>query len=198
MKHPVILLVPILMLLDYLLTILGAKASSSVYRQHFRLPSYELNPLWQKSIEQLRWFNPRHFLGVCLVVALLVLLDRMPNFPPEPFELIVGGLLGANGSICGRHLTNLLLFAYLNRHPAEISGQVDLSATLLLKISLFNYLGLVPLLALIVVLVPDFYAIGALLGVFGLVLAHLVWARKSKSRELKSQESEEEHTYMQP
>src|SRR5215469_12277184 len=101
MNHPVILAVPVLMLLDYVLTILGAKAGVRVYRQHFQSPYYELNPLWQKSVEQLRWFNPRHFIIVCLVASLLVLLDRMPGFPSESLRLLVGMLLGAFGSICG-------------------------------------------------------------------------------------------------
>ena len=183
MNHPVILAVPVLMLLDYVLTILGAKASGGVYRQHFTSPHYELNPRWQESVRQLRWFNPRHFIRVCIVTALLVLLDRMPDFPWESLELGVGMLLGTYGAICGRHLTNLLLFRYLNRHPAEIEGQVHLTHKLVLRLSLFNHLGLVPLLGMIAVLVPQLYAIGAFLGVLAVAFAHLVWARKAKSQE---------------
>jgi hypothetical protein len=192
MNHPVILVVPVLMLLDYALTILGARASFGVYRQHFKSPYYEMNPLWQKSIEQLRWFNPLHFFIVCLMATILILLDLMQGIPSESLQLAVGILLGAYGSVCGRHLTNLLLFRYLNRNPSEINGQVEMTHRLVLNISLFNHLGLVPLLGLIVVLVPEVYALGALVGVLAVGFAHLIWARKSKTREAKSQKTEEE------
>jgi hypothetical protein len=191
MNSPVILAVPVLMLLDYVLTILGAKASLGVYRQHYKVPHYELNPLWQKSVQQLRWFNSRHFIVVCALTALLFLLDRNQY----EFDLLVGMLIGAYGAICGRHLTNLLLFHYLNRHPAEIEGQVHLTQQLALKMSLFNTLGLVPLLGLITVLVPQPWTIGALLGVLVVALSHLVWARKSKSQAAKALEAAEAPAY---
>ncbi len=44
MNHPELIAVPVLMLADYALTILGAKTSAVVYRNHFTMPSYELNP----------------------------------------------------------------------------------------------------------------------------------------------------------
>src|SRR6516162_5062024 len=65
MNHLIILAVPVLMLSDYLLTILGAKASLGVYRQHFISPHYEINPLWQKCVQQLKWFSPLHFILAC-------------------------------------------------------------------------------------------------------------------------------------
>lgn len=192
MKHPIILVVTALMLLDYILTILGAKASSGVYREHFKSPTYELNPVWQKSVQQLRWFNPRHFLSVCLVTVLLDLFDRNSNFPIELFDLIIGMLFGVFGSVCGRHLTNLLLFQYLNRQPAEIEGQVHLTHKLVLRISLFNYLGLVPLLGLIVVLVPRLPVIGAFLGILIMAVVHLIWARQIKPQALATLEPADE------
>ena len=132
MEHPELIGVPVLMLADYLLTILGAKSSARVHGKHFTTPSYELNPLWRKSVDQRRWFNPRH-------------------------------------------LANLLLFRYLNRNPEEISGQVELSPRLVIKMSQVGYLGLVPLFAFLAVLAPHRYTLGALLGLLTLVLAHFIW-----------------------
>ena len=46
-------------------------------------------------------------------------------FPYDTFALAVGMLFGAFGSICGRQLTNLLLFNYLDppspRFPAKFN-----------------------------------------------------------------------------
>jgi hypothetical protein len=185
MNSPVILAIPVLMLLDYQLMIMGAKASLGVYRQHYTTPHLQLNPFWQKRDQQLRRFNPRHFVIVCIVTALLVLLDRWQN----DSDLLVGMLLGAGGSICGRHLSNFLLFHHLNSHPAEIEGHVHLAHQLALKMSFFNFIGLVPLLGLIAVLVPQPQVIGALLGILSLAFAQLVWARKAKSQEVKALEA---------
>jgi hypothetical protein len=173
-----------LILADYALTILGAKNSAAVYRNHFTTPSYELNPLWRKSVDQIRWFNPRHIAAVALVTVLLILLDQAAALPYDAFELALGMLFGAFGSVCGRHLTNLMLFRYLNRHPNEISGQVQLSMKLMLKMSQFTYIGLVPLFIIVMIVAPNPYTVGVLLGLLAVVIAHFVWARKAKSAEV--------------
>jgi hypothetical protein len=191
MNHPVILAVPGLMLLDYLLTIVAARASLGVYRQHYSTPHFELNPLWQKSVEQLRWFSPRFFTALCGLTALLVLFDRQQSFP----SWFVGMLVGGYGASLGRHLSSLLLFHYLNRHPAEIAGRVHLTHSLVLKVSMFNTLGLAPLLGLIAVLVPEPQVIGALVGVLALAFAHLGWARQAKSQAVKTLEPVDAHAH---
>ncbi len=191
MHHPVILAVPLLMLLDYALTILGARASLQVYRRHFRMPHYELNPLWQKSVAQRRWFNPRHLGLVCLVTALLLLPEWLPDFPFAALQLPLGMLLGAYVAVCGRHLTNLLLFWYLNRHPEEISGEVTMTQRLGLRISLFNVFGLVPLAGLVAALAPEPYPIGVLLGVLAIALAHIVWVRRAGPKPPSRSQQEE-------
>ena len=183
MNHPELIAVPILMLADYALTILGAKKSTAVYRNHFTMPSYELNPVWRKSVDQVRWFNFRHLSLVTLVTLLLISVDQTQMLPYDTFALALGMLFGAFGSICGRHLTNLLLFNYLNRHPHEISGQVQLSLKLTLKISQFTYIGLLPLFAIVVVLDPNPYTTGVLLGVLVLVFAHFVWGFRANRSE---------------
>lgn len=179
MNHPELIAVPILMLADYALTILGARSSAIVYRNHFTMPSYELNPRWRKSVDQIQWFNFRHISIVVLVTVLLVLLDHTELLPHSTFQLALGMLFGAFGSVCGRHLTNLMLFRYLNRHPHEISGQIQLSLKLTLKISQFTYLGLIPLCVIVVTLVPGSYTLGALLGILALVFVHFVWERRA-------------------
>ncbi len=151
-----------------------------VYRQHFKIPHYELNPVWRQSVAQLRWFNARHLVVVCLVTSLLILLDRAANVPAGYFEFLVGTLLGAFGSVCGRHLSNLLLFWYLNRHPAEISGEVALTLRLTLRMSLFTYLGIAPLLAVMATLVPEPHVMGVFLGVLTIAFTHVVWGLRTK------------------
>jgi cytosine/uracil/thiamine/allantoin permease len=74
---------------------------------------------------------------------------------------------------------------------------VESSSTLVHKISLFNFLGLVPLLGLIVTVVPEFYTVGAFLGVLVFAPLHLLWARRAKAQEIKTQKFGEEPTNVQ-
>ncbi len=190
MNHPELIAVPILMFADYALTILGAKNSAAVYRNHFTTASYELNPLWRKSVDQVRWFNPRHIALVALVTVLLILMDQVAAILPfDTFKIVLGMLFGVFGSVCGRHLTNLLLFRYLNRHPHEISGQVQFSMKLMLKMSQFNCIGLIPLFVIVVTLVPNRYTLGVLIGLVTVVFVHSLWARKANSAEANDQQA---------
>jgi hypothetical protein len=50
---------------------------------------------------------------------------------------------------------------------------------LMLKVSQFNYIGMIPLFTIVVILVPNWYTVGVWLGLLALVLAHFAWARKS-------------------
>jgi len=47
---PEVLLLPVMMILDYVLTLTGAKLAERKYRLHFKIVQYELNPIWQKSV----------------------------------------------------------------------------------------------------------------------------------------------------
>lgn len=181
MKHPEIVAVPVLMLADYALTILGAKSSAAVYRKHFAMASYELNPLWRRSVDQIRWFNPRHLALVVLVTGMLIVVDQRTSLSRHAIEISLGMLFGAFGSVCGRHLSNLMVFRYLNRCPNEISGQVRMSMRLGLKISQFTYIGMIPLFTIIVSVAPNAYTFGVLLGLLTVVFVHAVWARKAES-----------------
>ena len=180
MNHPELLVIPILMLLDYTLTILGAKTSAAVYRQHFKIPSYELNPLWRKSVDQIHWFNPRHFFLVVLVTAFLVYVDRTKS-AEGTIEFLFGMLFGAFGAVCMRHLSNLLTFLYVNRFPNEIDGEVQLSMKLIIMISQFNFVALACLFGVIAVLVPNPYIYGISAGLVVLVLGQSIWAARAKS-----------------
>lgn len=180
MDHPELIALPVLMLADYALTLLGAKCSVSVYRNHFTTPSYELNPLWRKSVDGLRWFNPRHLGLVALICGLLIFVDETDWLPDEVFEVLLAGLFGAFGAVAGRHLANLLVFRYLERHPEEISGRVEMSMRLVLKMSQHTYAGLLPVFALLAALAPNRHTLGVLLGVVAVFVAHYAWGFRAR------------------
>ena len=66
MRHPEVLLAPLLMVADYYLTLLGAHLAEHSYRRHFKTAHYELNPFWQSAMVRRQWINLRHLAGVVL------------------------------------------------------------------------------------------------------------------------------------
>jgi hypothetical protein len=190
MNNPELIAVPVLMLLDYALTIVSVK-KAGVYRQHFEQPYLELNPSLRKRVAERRWFNPRHLLTTTFVAVVLVAVDQaLPPRNYSAFQVLLGVLLGTYSSVCGRHLSNLLMFRYLNRNPTEISGRVVMSSDLCQKFSVFYFMGATPPLIVIVILAPAPYAIGVLMGVLFIIPIHWIWARAEKTAKRKVHQAE--------
>jgi hypothetical protein len=181
MNHPELFVVPVLMLADYWLTILGARYARLVYRKHFVIRTYELNPTFRAAVDRLQWINFKHLCIVLVTTGSLMALDRwlqVPDLPFDYFQFLLGGLYGLFAMVCGRHLTNLLLFLYLNRHPETLAGEVRMSMSLVLRISQFTYVGFVPVLCITAAGAPDALTCGLLFGSVIIVLVHSTWDAK--------------------
>ncbi len=142
MRHPEVLLVPVLMFLDYFLTVLGAVKREKGYSRHFRTEHYELNPIWQKDIARSRWFNPRHVAMVVLVAGGLVGLSQFAEISDEVLQALLGYFVILFGAIVGKHLSNLMTFGRLARRPDDISGQVTMKHQMVLSMSLYQSMGI--------------------------------------------------------
>jgi hypothetical protein len=185
MKYPEIILLPILMFGDYYLTVLGAILKEKEHAAHFKMEHYELNPMWQTTIAQKRWFNPRHTLLTLLTCGILACLLECFDLPPAFAEVTLGCLLITYGMIVGRHFDNVLIFCHLNRNPQELSGQITMTHSLTLYLSMYQYLVAgIPIL-LLAIFSPTPFILGALLGVVMLFVHHLRWIQRHK-RQCKS------------
>ena len=180
MKHPEALLLPVMMFADYFLTVLGAIWSEKGYSKHFKIQHYELNPIWQKQIEEKKWFNPRHIVLTLLLSALLIFLLERGDLPANFAGAVLGCVLVLYGMVLGRHFSNVLLFSHLIRRPDEISGQVALSHELVLSLSLYQMSIVVIPIALIVVFAPSAFASGGVAGVLLFLAINLGWLRKAQ------------------
>ena len=182
MKNPEILLLPIIMLADYLLTVIGTIQKEKKYDEHFKSQYYELNPLWQKQISQKKWFNPRHILLIVSFSAVLACLIEFGGLPASLAQGVIGCLFILYGMIIGRHLSNILVFRHLVRKPDDISGRVTMTHSLLLYISAYQYLiGVIPIV-IIAVFAPTPYAIGGLVGALLIFAVHAMWIQKYKRK----------------
>lgn len=180
MDYPLILLLPVLMLMDYYGTLLGAVTIRQGYSEHFGMEHYEMNPVWQDSVSSVKWFNPRHLattVGITVGVAALLELAEYP----EPFARgLLGALLGMYALLVGRHVSNILTFRYVARHRDELSGSVAIAHPAMLSMSTFQLAVVVVPMTLIAAITTNAYIVGAALGAAGLILSHLSWLRKAR------------------
>jgi len=182
MDYPQLLLIPIFILADYLLTIAGARLIDQKYSQHFRSEHYELNPVWQTQVASKKWFNPRHTLLTTLLTALLILGTEFGDLPESLVRGILGFLLVFFGIVIGRHVGNILTFQHVIKQPSQISGQVTLAHSLSLLVSLYQMaLVLVPLV-LIWLFEPGPFTSGALLAGLFQILVHLGWIYQNRKK----------------
>jgi len=186
MKHPEIILLPVLMLADYFLTVLGAIRKERKYAVHFKTQHYELNPVWQKTIAQKKWFTPRHLLLTLLTSGVLAFLVESGNMPDAFAKGMFGCLFVLFGMIIGRHLSNLLIFRYLDRHPQDIAGEITMAHALMLTISSCQNLVVAVPMVLLAIFSPTPFVLGGLVGTLLLFVIHFKWIRKHRKQREKS------------
>ena len=180
MNHPESLLVPASMLVDYWLTVAGARLADGGYSAHFKKQHYELNPLWQKAIARQKYFNGRHLALTVIAGCACFLLGEMLA-PRDPIAAwFFGCVLGTFGLVIGRHLSNLALFAYVRRHPEQIIGVVTMRHELILWLSVFQLAPVVLTLLLISIVAPTPQTNGAITGICILAAIHLLWLRRHR------------------
>ncbi|MBP7176915.1 MAG: hypothetical protein KBA53_11975 [Thermoclostridium sp.] len=112
-----VVIIPLFMMADYYLTLLGEKLSKE-YRKHYVVKEYEVNPLWQKDVNQRKWFNPKQLVLVAVFTALFYFFIRY--LYAEDYllmQLLIGMITAPYVIILGRHLSNLLLFIYIRKNP---------------------------------------------------------------------------------
>lgn len=182
MRHPEILLLPVLMFSDYFLTVWGAVLRERKHSEHFKLENYELNPIWQKEVRRKKRFNPRHILITVLVSAGLGILLQLDDTPDFLAEALCGCLFTVYGAVIGRHLNNIFVFRQMARKPQNIAGQVKMDHSLILAISMYQYLVVAVPVLIIALFTRTAFCAGAVWGVGMLFLMHVIWIRKNRRR----------------
>jgi len=185
MRHPEVLLVPVLMVLDYYLTLFGLRLGEQAYLRHFKIPHYELNPLWQAAIVRRQWFNRWHACAVVVVGGMLVLLTEVLSVESTLLNLMLGYLLASYGVLLSQHLANVLTFSHLIRRPDEVAGEVRFAQTYVLALSIYQLLPVAAPLALVAIYAPSEFVFGALAGVLMMALMKTAWLARTRRRSVK-------------
>jgi hypothetical protein len=183
MQHPEILLIPLLLLADYFLTIAGALLYKRGYGKHVRYENYELNPMWQRSVNAVRWFNPRHLLITAVVTLLLIFWSKAVAPADEAaYDFVIGLVATAYLIIVGRHFGNILIFLHAIKHPDDLSGEARLRHRAGLKASQSQLWQVFLPLSFIALYERTAFLTGCLCAPVLLTINHLVWARKYQRR----------------
>ena len=180
MEYPELLLLPVLMMADYLLTVVAASIMDKKYADHFKVQHLELNPIWQEDISQKKWFNPPHILLVITATVLLILVSEFFSLAPFYVHLILGCFFVMFGLIIGRHISNILIFLHIAKADHEISGAVQMAHSLILYLSIYQYIGFAVPLVLILIFAPTPFVLGGMISIGILIIVHLNWIRKYK------------------
>jgi xanthine/uracil permease len=190
MEYPWILLLPILMLLDYFLTIIAASLHEKTLSRHIKIENYELNPKWQKEVNEKKWFNPRHIFSVFIITACLVFLAEFGIAKYAYVIFLMGLLFGSYGAVIGVHLSNILIFLYAKKHPEEVSGTLLFDNKFMLFQSMTVYLvALMPFL-LLGITTRSLFVFGAIFGIAFIMITHYIWIKTDDN--LKTPEKNEE------
>src|SRR5262245_6019847 len=75
-----------------------------------------------------------------LVGGALVFLAEVPAPENELLSPLLGLVLTFNGLVLGRHLSNILTFRHLARRPDEVVGEVRLSHSCVISLSIYRLL----------------------------------------------------------
>ncbi len=191
MKHPEIFLLPVFMLADYFLTIYSAVLLDRRYRDFFKINQYELNPLWQKAVASKAWFNPKHLGITALATAYFVLLFETGLLSASTIQGFIGCVFIIYAIVIQRHITNILLAQWIIQNPDDFSGSVTMSHRYSLYASLFQGVGTLLLIILLVIFSPTPFIVGSLIGAGLFVFIHFIWIARHKHALAKRKQAEE-------
>lgn len=182
MNYLAIIPIPCLMLADYFLTIAGlVSRDSSPYPEHVVTPTYELNPMLRKNIEERRYFSPRHLvftIGITAYLTLVCWISQDQKDLEWLFPAIIGALASMYLILIGRHLSNLAQFKFLRKHPESMQGRIEFSQLYSLSVSRDHTFSSLLLLCAAAIVAPTPFTIGMVFGPVLLMSTHQRWIRK--------------------
>jgi hypothetical protein len=179
---PSLILCTILYVLDYYLTIAGARLYRAGARQIIIFEgSYELTPTFQADIDRLRWFSKRFAWALIRLLSIMSLtwwLTRLTEIP-QLFTVYLGLFVGLQLAIQRRHLQNIFLFRAMMK-PGAVSGQISYSRLLILKQSSFEMMVFGALFAALSLLTWNLFLLGGAFGCLLVAAKHAALAQKSQ------------------
>lgn len=181
---PSLVLWGVIYISDYVLTVTCARLYRDGVNTHIVFEgSYELNPVFQKDIDSLRWVSRRFlvalvFSEVWLAWCWVLAGQSQPVF----YELMLGIVVLVELMIHIRHLRNLFLFRAIRKSRAVV-GRIEYPRVLLLKMSFFECVVFSGVYLFLFAFTTNWFIFGGVIGCLSLAGKHFVLARKYRTIE---------------
>jgi hypothetical protein len=125
----VALLWGLLSIFDFSATMLYSKAYREFLSANITYEGgMEMNPAFEKDVQQLRWFSPRYIVSMLTVALLIVLAGWV--FPTLWFEVLAGAAILLVLITDLRHIENLSTVWFMKSDPNSFKGKLQQSYAL--------------------------------------------------------------------
>jgi uncharacterized ion transporter superfamily protein YfcC len=164
---------------DYYLTIYTAQKITTEMAQHLEFErSFELNPLYEGDVNQLRKISPRFILMLLLTSGFLLVawwVTRLLQLPAL-FDFLAGELILLEMTVQLRHLRNLALIQ--SYQPGAIIGHLRYAYWFGLRLSGWELFAVSASYLILGILLGSWFLAGGAVGNFLAGLKH--WNRSKK------------------
>ena len=175
--HFIVGLIFCLMISDFLLTLIGQKYYKQHLKKHIESESYELNPIWQKSIREAK-YDYRHLIGVIIVVILIMYIYYYGR-SKILYEFIIGLVVILNIAVLSKHIQNIAIYKFIGRYPKSVEGKMQINMGLSYYTSMMFYFSFLLLLVVILLFTQTIFILGGLIGIIIHLGRHYFWLQKS-------------------
>ena len=173
-----------LFVMDYAMTIRCARLYKSGVCEKFVFEgSYEITPMFQKDIDNLRTISPRFLAVLALNGTLLVLLWALLADNPSIYTFFAGALIGVQLAIHVRHLHNFVAFRIAATDA--IRGRIEYLRAGMLKISAAELMAVSAMFAGLAAITLSWFLAGASFGAASAAWKHYRLARKESKKLLQ-------------
>ena len=140
----------------------------------------EMNPAFEKDVQQLRWFSPRYFISMVLVALLIAWAGSW--FPKAWFESLAGTALLLVLVIDLRHIENLSVVWFLKADPSSFKGKIEQSYALSQRRIAVGTFNIGVLYLIVYFLVGRIFFIGGAVICVVFAFRHYLLARRKISK----------------
>jgi len=141
----------------------------------------EMNPLFEKDVQKVRWFSPRY---IFLMLGVTLLIGFTGSWlPPQTFEIVAGTVILLLLVVDLRHIENLSFVWFLKSDPEGFKGKIEQSYKLSQRrVAVYSFNT--GILYLIVFLLTGrvFFVGGTIVSVL-LALRHFLLSRRKLSKQ---------------